>query len=197
MRRVVKVGGSLLKRPGLAKLISRWIKAQPNAENIFLFGGGETIDAMRRLDEIHSLDIVKVHWICVDLLDASFCIAEQLLRNGHERWNLIKTSDQFEQLRLQTPDAAEHAGNYLLQCGSFYRPDHCGSLPQDWRTTTDSIAAFLADQTNADELVLLKSCAIAPDLSIEQLAQQGIVDKAFPDASKHRSSIRIERIAGS
>lgn len=198
IRRVVKVGGSLLTRPDLAQQVLHWTQSQPAAENWFLFGGGEVIDAIRRLDKIHSFDASSMHWVCVNLLDASFQIASQLLTRSQRQedsqprqgWNLITTPEQFQACCLKKPAA----GNHLVQCSVFYHPHQPSSLPQDWRTTTDSIAALLADYCQADELVLLKSCSVDPTDSVTQLSMQGIVDEAFPMACKLLPVIRIERL---
>ncbi|MEE2936795.1 MAG: hypothetical protein VYA84_12465 [Planctomycetota bacterium] len=86
----------------------------------------------------------------------------------------------------------------LLNVSSFYFPaadslKHM-TLPHDWRTTTDAIAALLAIQTEADELVLLKSCEVECGFTPQQLAEQGIVDDAFPEIAEGISVIRIEKL---
>ena len=72
MRRVVKIGGSLLTRQDLPSALPGWIAQQPPAETLCIVGGGAVIDAVRRLDEIHPGDPVTIHWMCVDLLQTTF-----------------------------------------------------------------------------------------------------------------------------
>jgi len=49
----------------------------------------------------------------------------------------------------------------------------------NWEVTSDSIALDLAHSLNAERLVLVKSCAIDPKLSLVQLGERGIVDQRF------------------
>jgi len=60
------------------------------------------------------------------------------------------------------------------------------ALPADWRVTSDSIAAWLAERLQADELVLLKSrLPQASDLSAA--VREGYVDPYFPTAARGRT----------
>ncbi|HSV60611.1 MAG TPA: aspartate kinase [Variovorax sp.] len=49
----------------------------------------------------------------------------------------------------------------------------------NWEVSSDSIALDLAQSLNAERLVLIKSCAIDPKLSLAQLGERGIVDQRF------------------
>lgn len=187
IRRVVKVGGSLLKRKELVVQISRWTQHQSPAQNLFLFGGGDMINSVRDLDQIHSLDAKMAHWICVELLDASFNMADRWFSD----WGSIQTTMEFCELVAKQPCLS----NSIVKCTSFYHCGQAGELPQDWRTTTDSIAARLAVLSNASELVLLKSCPVDRQLSHGVMAEQGIVDEAFPGAAESIASVRVEPLA--
>lgn len=48
-----------------------------------------------------------------------------------------------------------------------------------WGVTSDSLALGLAQRLGATRLVLVKSCAIDPALSLAQLGERGIVDSEF------------------
>lgn len=53
-------------------------------------------------------------------------------------------------------------------------------IPESWDVTSDSLAAWLANQLNASALLLVKSLTVAePDLSVEELSRRGWVDQAF------------------
>lgn len=56
------------------------------------------------------------------------------------------------------------------------------ALPIGWQVTSDSIAARIAETLDADELVLMKSTD-PPTSTIEQAAQDGLVDAHFPLAA--------------
>ena len=82
----------------------------------------------------------------------------------------------------------------LVSVRSFYHRQSRHALPLDWSTTTDSISAALAIETDADELVILKSCEVDAAADATTLAEQGIVDPAFPRAASRVKSIRIEKL---
>lgn len=186
MIRVIKVGGSLLMEPRLVARVGNWIGQQEPATNLVIFGGGKIIEAVRELDAIHSLDPSATHWHCVDLLNATF----QLACDWFESWGVVATSGALS--RICSQPIAEVP--FLVRVDAFYHPGDAGRLPQDWRTTTDSIAAHLANKVSAQELVLLKSCEIVSSLSIGQLATAGIVDQAFPEIAARVNSIRVEQL---
>lgn len=171
MRRILKIGGSLLLRPGLSKDLNQWISSQPAAQTIAIVGGGELIDAVRHLDQLHHCDAAWVHWRCVDLLRTTFdWLSDQLTG-----WEIHASSDQFDRLR-QT----HRPGCHLVAVDSFYHPDAGAELPLSWDTTTDAIAGWLAITLKADELVLLKSCDPPSSIDLGELAVNGFVDRALP-----------------
>jgi hypothetical protein len=69
-------------------------------------------------------------------------------------------------------------------------------LPQTWATTSDSIAARVADRWSATELVLLKSAPLAGNMSREQAAKLGIVDSFFPSASRQLGNVSYLNVRG-
>lgn len=184
IRRVVKIGGSLLKRSDLADALCGWFERQPPANNYVIVGGGEMIDAIRRLDLIHGLDPAATHWMCVDMLVHS----EQLIAGWMPHWQRIQTIQQF--------DSRQESGHQitLVSVPAFYHPGSGATLPLNWQTTTDAIAGYLGIRLDADEVVLLKSCDVAPHLSIGQLAEAGIIDMALQDIAPEIRRLRVERV---
>ncbi len=191
MRRVVKVGGSLLLQSKLAESLREWIAGQPAAQTLVIFGGGELIEAIRRLDQLRPGDPGEVHWRCVELLQATFDIASSWLVD----WPRIDTTGDFDEALAAITSGSPAT---LVSVRSFYRRDSgsdSGSqLPLNWSTTTDSIAAELAVKVGADELVLLKSCDVDPEADALQLARKGIVDPVFPRVAGKLPAFRVERL---
>ncbi len=91
MRRVIKVGGSLLSSPNLPDSLTRWIERQGVAENLVVVGGGELVDAIRKLDQIRPSDPVKTHWRCIELMEMTRSIFADWFD-----WDSIITSRQLE-----------------------------------------------------------------------------------------------------
>ncbi|MGB7328936.1 MAG: protein kinase [Rubripirellula sp.] len=187
MRRVIKVGGSLLLRPKLKDQLDRWIDAQSPAENLIVVGGGSIVEAVRELDAVHSLDSDDVHWVCVELLESTRRLVQQLLPD----WKTVVTASQF---RGCVERGFSLDQTTLVSVASFYNRDCDTLLPKDWRTTTDAIAAYLAVCANADELVLLKSCDIDPDWDLDRLIDDGVVDDATRLIAPDVRLVRVERL---
>jgi aspartokinase-like uncharacterized kinase len=190
MRRVIKVGGSLLLRTDLAEVLPRWISQQREAESLLIVGGGELIDAMRNLDKVCSVDPAEMHWMCVELLETTYQLFSEWFH-----WPCIETAEAFQQadqtgFSVDTPTLVSVSAFYNRRSAVAVDVD----VPCDWRTTTDTIAALLARHVGAEELVLLKSCDVDPTASIEQLARSGVVDEALPGVASQATTIRVEKL---
>lgn len=182
MRRIIKIGGSLLLREHLTADLNAWVATQSPAQTIAIVGGGELIDAIRRLDQRHPCDAAWVHWRCVRLLRTTFdWLADQL-----PNWRVHVTADHFESLHSN-----RHDGCHLVCVDSFYHPDADAELPLSWETTTDAIAGWLAILLQADELVLLKSCDAADWKRLDDLAADGFIDAALPQLADRLPPLRI------
>jgi aspartokinase-like uncharacterized kinase len=173
---VVKVGGSLLTRPDLGPALANWLaqrlaNRQPQTQVNFIVGGGAIVDAFRQLDAIHSLDPVSVHWQCVAALRHTGEILASLIPNCV----VINSAAAFDSHRR----SATAVGRFVIIPEVFYHRNSGDCLPCDWRTTSDSIAALLANQIDADQLVLLKSCDIPKNTDLSEAARREIIDPIF------------------
>ncbi|WP_182867061.1 protein kinase [Stieleria mannarensis] len=186
MRRVLKIGGSLLLRESLAGSIQSWVASQPPAQTIAIVGGGELIDAVRRLDAMFPSPPAWVHWQCVGLLRTTF----EWLGRQLDPWQLESTAKDFGRMKRQ-----HDFGNHLVAVDAFYHAESISPLPEDWTTTTDAIAGWLSILTDADELVLLKSCDVDDSLSLDELAQRQIVDAALPNLADRLPPLRLVNFA--
>lgn len=173
---VVKVGGSLLTRPDLGPAIATWLdqrlaERQPEIQVNFIVGGGAIIDAFRQLDSIHSLDPISLHWQCVAALRHTGEILASLIPNCV----VIDSEASFDSHRR----SATAVGRFVIIPDAFYHRNRGDCLPCDWQTTSDSIAALLANKIDAEQLVLLKSCDIPQHIDISDAARRGIIDPTF------------------
>ncbi len=191
---VVKLGGSILHRTDGIAHFQNWL-AKQTAQRLFLIvGGGEIIEALRDLNSKYQLDEVEMHWRCIRLLDATFeivkeifpqaiaidCVASWLSGNFHS-----DCSNSFSTIL------------YLVRVGGFYFREsrECrDALPENWETTSDSLALFLARLLGIDQVVLLKSCVIDDSKSIQDLARDGIIDEACWKLCGDNIQLRIETI---
>lgn len=163
----------MLLRPNLALSLEAWLATQPPAQTLAIIGGGEVIDAVRRLDKQFACDPSWTHWQCVGLLNTTYhWLSRQL-----PQWKPCSDQDAFRSLgRTQHRDVNEA---HLLAVDSFYRPIDHSPLPETWATTTDAIAGWLSVLTSADEMVLLKSCPTDDDLPLQEHVERGVVDDAI------------------
>ena len=200
MKRVIKLGGSFLTCPDLESRLQRWQETAPPAHCLAIVGGGGLINSIREIDAVVPLEEQTTHWRCVELLSHTFEIMKQRLD-----WPTIERVEELEHWIQNPPPLGKIT---LVRVDTFYRSlgspvcessiwNSHGSelLPENWKTTTDSIAALLAWGIHASELVILKSCSIPPEASLAQLAESGIVDQAFPHIAKGLQNVRIEELA--
>jgi len=191
-RRVVKLGGSLLLRDDLTRRFPAWIESASLAgitptETLVVVGGGKLIDAIRAIDRVRPGNPTAIHWMCVDLLTTT----TRLVHDWFPHWQLVSTPADFQKSLKQGFGTSVPA---LVDVSSFYSPDADGGLPTDWDTTSDAIAALLATLVKADELVLLKSCDVDPQASIDELAIAGVVDQAIRRLAAEVTQIRVHRL---
>lgn len=192
MRRILKIGGSLLLRPNLIPVLRRWMMDQTPAQNIAIVGGGEMIEAVRHLNANYRCDSAVVHWQCVQMLRTTFELLGSELRLGDSQdWHFHDDNEGVQQL-LHGPHAPT---NHLIAVDAFYAPGCQASLPCNWDTTTDAIAGWLSVIAKADELVLLKSCDVDDSRSLGELASDGVVDKALPGLETHLCQLRFVNFA--
>lgn len=190
-RRILKIGGSLLSNPRLTAAVDDWLALQPPAQDLVIVGGGQAIEAMRELSQRFELDEPAMHWRCIRLLRATYEVTGELFPH----WQPIGAGDLLEGVIAEPPQR----GQWLIAVDTFYSPAtaKAAGLPICWGTTTDAIAAYLARVTEADELVLLKSCPIPADASLEHLTRAGIVDTAFANALPRDLHLRVEQLEAS
>ncbi len=189
-RRVIKIGGSCLSRASFPNRFREWLVHEPAAENWIIVGGGDCIDAMRDLAERFPLNAAAMHWRCVRMLRATYEILGELF----PEWDEIDGAHTFAARRV----SKSRASTMRVAVDSFYFPPADTStrapLPLGWETTTDSIAAYLAREISASELVLIKSC-LASSSDPVYLAEQGVVDGAFPVALPQHLPWRITTLS--
>ena len=201
MKRVIKIGGSLLKSSSLVEQLSHWQEKNEPAHTLAIVGGGDLVNAIREIDQATQLDRVDTHWLCVELLRKTCEIMKQRLD-----WPVMETATGLQNW-IDHPDLRPTIS--LLQVDTFYRRPQDSqkikgkesqtrtepiSLPESWDTTTDAIAAVLAKQIGATELILLKSCRVDQSLTLAQLAEAEIVDRSFPAATGGIKRVSIEKL---
>ena len=172
--RVIKVGGSLLEWPPLATSFRRWLSLEPPAANVVVVGGGRIVDILRTIDRAQRLSPEISHWLAIRAMSLTAALFSEILCEA----TLVHTLEELG------PSSAQ--GMHVFDVERFMREDAGGddALRCTWDVTSDSIAARVAKQIDAAELVLLKSALPAEQASREALARSGYVDQCFPQAAQ-------------
>ena len=189
--RVIKVGGSLLDMPDLAKQLRDWLANQSLAHNVLVVGGGSLVEQVRRWHrrqppaETEMLDEVTAHWICIDLMSVTARLLHAWLPD-------LKFTAEMRLLKRRL----QETGETLFDLAKWLRSEEATlpgtRLPCQWEVTCDSIAARLAVVLAADELVLLKSSwPDTQDPSLVALAEEGYIDRMFPLLAPELPPLRL------
>ena len=183
---VVKVGGSLLEWEGLDGALRRWLAEERPARRIFLVGGGQRVDRIRRRAAEESLADDVAHWLAIDAMSGNS--RQFAARFG---WPLVESP-----LGESLVDAENSEGESLVfDARRFLREEEAHApgrkLPHTWDATSDSIAARMAIDCQAEELVLLKSAPPVAGESFRAAAERGYVDRAFPDFASDVARVRF------
>jgi 5-(aminomethyl)-3-furanmethanol phosphate kinase len=166
MMRIIKLGGSLLSGGDLRACLD--IIAYDGGQQIIVPGGGVFADQVRHLQAAYGFDDVAAHRMAILAMHQL-----AILFNGLQP--KFTVCDSLEKLfaasgiRIWSPDITEL--------------DAAG-IPASWDISSDSLAAWLAQQVPAAELVLVKCADVPINQSYAELAAQGIVDSAFPEFAK-------------
>ncbi|HEY5311716.1 MAG TPA: hypothetical protein VIK18_04330 [Pirellulales bacterium] len=205
MRRVIKVGGSLLDWPLLGPTLQAWLAAYTADDNLLVAGGGPAADWVRRAQRVHGFSDQAAHWLAIRAMQLGAGLLAELLPQATvcddpaeltapapsgrlvifgalgwlEREQDMPGTEKKDspQRHRDTEKKREGEGEGEGE-GEEHQPSG-GTLPASWDVTSDSIAAHLASALAADELVLLKS-ALPQTTSIAAAAAEGYIDRWLP-----------------
>jgi 5-(aminomethyl)-3-furanmethanol phosphate kinase len=180
---VYKLGGSLLDHPELGRLLqARW-HVHPARGVLIVVGGGRTADLVRNWDKVYQLGDKVAHELALDAMALNESLVQRLLPGGRS----VRSPKQAH--------AAVAEGCVGILCASCFLNSAAAAfpaapeLPQNWRTTSDSIAAWAAHVLGAAELVLLKSAPLPAGIDLAEAARRGLVDEHFPEIAQRISEI--------
>jgi 5-(aminomethyl)-3-furanmethanol phosphate kinase len=170
---VIKIGGSLLGASELA----HWLKVVTqygDGKVVIVPGGGIFADAVRDAQQISHMSDTCAHKLAVRAMDQFACVLadmEPLLAKARNELELAERTWQ-------------HRGIVWLPSEMVLADTEIAS---SWDVTSDSIAAWLAHKLNAEKLILVKSLKPDARSTVQDLVQQDLVDKAFPDYIQGKS----------
>lgn len=162
---VIKIGGSLAESARLPWLLQTIVGA--HVPVIVVPGGGEFANKVRDLQNALKFDDASAHKLAILGM-------HQMAEIYFKLQPRLAAADSLE--GFQRVWAARQIPVWLpwQMCASDT------DIPANWSITSDGIAARLAERLGGAELVLVKSVDVAPGATAQDLADEGIVDAAFP-----------------
>jgi aspartokinase-like uncharacterized kinase len=141
---VVKVGGGLLARAADLDRVLAAVTALTRTRRVLIVpGGGPFADAVRDVDRRIGIPAEAAHWMAILAMDQYAHLLAARLTHG---------------VVVATPAAAiaeGENGRLPVLAPSRWLAD-ADPLPHSWDVTSDSIAAWVAGETGATALVLVK-----------------------------------------
>ncbi len=169
---VLKVGGSLNRGTSLSILCQEISRLGERFSLLVVPGGGEFADQVRKAYRRYDLDETTAHSMALLAMDQFGYLLNRLIAGSSLMVDLISASRAAESGRVVI----------LLPSSAVIQAD---ALPHSWQVTSDTIAAWVAQQTNCRLLVLLKDVDglltaeyaessggdVIKELTVEQLAE--------------------------
>jgi 5-(aminomethyl)-3-furanmethanol phosphate kinase len=187
---VVKVGGSLLDWPNLPDALSAYIDSLRPDRVALIVGGGAVVDLLRGLDSVHAIGEKRAHVLALRALELTARLAETLVPGLQVVERPEQVSKAWESRLVPVLSPWWWMANVDRQASD--------PLPEEWGTTTDSIAARIARDLPADALVLLKShWPGGTSLERSDASRSGFVDPFFPSASAWLDRVAVINLRSS
>jgi len=163
--RVLKLGGSLLTDPQVVEHLTLWLGRQPPSHDVMIVGGGSLVNELREMDQRFGLGEEVSHQLALQLMSVTARLMATLLN-----WPLVRSLAECTQFPC------------ILEVTEFTAES---KLPHTWSVSSDSIAARLAIELDA-ELVLLKSTV--------DFDRDDLVDEHFPQLQPALRSFRLANL---
>ncbi len=161
--KVIKLGGSLLRDAEALKQCLKTIEQNLPDKVVIVPGGGVFADQVRVMQKKLQFDELTAHRMAILAMKQTAL----LLNNLKPQFVLLNKLTDFQT-----------AASVMIWSPDLEQLDET-DIATSWDVTSDSLAAWLANQLNATELILVKSAALPEQQNIVIMQQQGLLDKAF------------------
>jgi 5-(aminomethyl)-3-furanmethanol phosphate kinase len=163
---VIKLGGSLAHSKALINCLNKIQQRYQGRAVIIVPGGGAFADQVRLAQQQWRFDEVIAHHMAILAMQQMALMFKGLVPH----WSIASSLSELQQ--------DSHSNKTLIWSPNSAELDQSG-VPATWDISSDSLAAWLAKQVSATELILVKSAVIDPLASLEQLAALQIIDQGF------------------
>lgn len=174
---IVKLGGSLAG----SRYLAEWVAAAAvcGGRAVIVPGGGPFAETVRRTQAKLGFDNRAAHRMALLAMAQYGCTLVSLDRR-------LKLADTASAIRrsLRAGEVPVWAPARMVLAAK--------EIPCSWDVTSDSLAAWLAGKLGAARVILVKRARLGGNpLSLQQLADQGIVDPAFPEFLRHSGASAV------
>lgn len=153
---VIKVGGSLVAHAGQLDAVLAAITVAARARRVLIVpGGGPFADVVRDVDRRVGIPDDAAHWMAVLAMDQYAHLLAARLTRG-----VIVTTARDATRAIEMSRVPVLAPSRWLA--------EADPLPHSWDVTSDSIAAWVAGQVGARELVLVKAPGAQGDALVDR-----------------------------
>lgn len=171
---VVKIGGSLAYDERLTDWLDQILK-HTHKPIVIVPGGGPFADQVRQLQSKWQFSDLAAHQMAILAMHQFGHLLTDLRPKIAVATSVQSIRDKLQQgvsKLVWIPDIAEL---------------NKAKIPATWEITSDSLAAWLSQQLNADHLFLIKSVELSNNQPVDNIDDQSsnIVDKAFAQMSAH------------
>ena len=163
---MVKLGGSLAESMRLSSILD--IVARARVPVVIVPGGGAFADAVRRAQSDYDFCDAAAHQMALLAMHQTGMMLAALNPR-------LKTVETVPELRRAISDGRIPVWLPMR----LTKRDR--QINADWRTTSDGLAARLAERLGRSPVLLVKSCRIEPGIPVAALALEGVVDPTFAD----------------
>lgn len=139
------------------------IEQKLKTEVVIVPGGGVFADQVRKVQQQWQFDDEVAHQMALLAMQQTAL----LFKSIKPRFLMVKNisaMDNYSPIAIWLPDIQEL---------------NLSAVKANWDITSDTLAAWVANQLTTDELILVKSARVPINNTIQQMQQQGLVDKAF------------------
>ncbi|HSH54829.1 MAG TPA: uridylate kinase [Methylotenera sp.] len=169
---VVKIGGSLLGTPELARWLEIFAKFS-DGQVVIVPGGSLFADAVREAQNLTKASDTVAHKLAVIAMDQFGLLLAGL------NPALATASSELEIAER----GWQHRGIVWLPSKMVLADD---TIPQNWQVTSDSLSAWLANKLGAEQLILIKARSLdryskTQPVPVEELIEHDLVDSQFID----------------
>ena len=165
---VIKVGGSLLAHAGHLDTVLAAIASAARSRRLLIVpGGGPFADVVRDVDRRVGIPDDAAHWMAVLAMDQYAHLLAARLTGG-----VVVTTARDATRAIEMKSVPVLAPSRWLA--------EADPLPHSWDVTSDSIAAWVAGQVGARELVLVKAAGAHGDALVDPYFAQVVPAHIVP-----------------